>query len=89
MISVMTAKNMVAPPPRAQAFKEAAAAYLSTPAPTAADDIDSSLIEDSLRLTPWQRLVENDRALGLVRMLEEAGIRTHGASDANPRTSES
>ena len=47
----------------------------------AGDDIDLSLLEDSLRLTPWQRLVENDRALGLVRMLEEAGKRTHGAPD--------
>lgn len=50
-------------------------------APQADPDIDLSLLEDSLRLTPWERLVENDRALGLVRMLEEAGKRTHGAPD--------
>jgi len=43
-------------------------------------DIDLSLLEDSLRLTPWQRLIENDRALALVRMLEQAKLRTHGTS---------
>jgi hypothetical protein len=41
-------------------------------------DIDLSLLEDSLRLTPWQRLVENDRALALVRMFEQAGARHDG-----------
>ena len=43
-------------------------------------DIDISLLEDSLRLTPWQRLIENDRALGLVRMLEQAKIRDDGTA---------
>jgi hypothetical protein len=51
-------------------------------------DIDVSLVEDSLRLSPWQRLIENDRALGLVRMLEQAGKRTHGAFDGNLETPE-
>ena len=51
-------------------------------------DIDISLLEDSLRLTPWQRLIENDRALGLVRMLEAAGTQTHGATDGNLETPE-
>lgn len=46
-------------------------------------DIDVSLLEDSLRLTPWQRLVENDRALGLVRMLEQAKIREDGTAHSN------
>lgn len=46
-------------------------------------DIDLSLLEDSLRLTPWQRLVENDRALGLVRMIEQARIRWDGTADQN------
>jgi hypothetical protein len=44
------------------------------------DDIDVSLLEDSLRITPWQRLVENDRALALVRMLEQAGSRSNGTT---------
>jgi hypothetical protein len=39
---------------------------------TACEEIDLSLLEDSLRLTPWERVLENDRALALVRMLEEA-----------------
>jgi hypothetical protein len=43
-------------------------------------DIDLSLLEDSLRLTPWQRLIENERALALVRMLERAKIREDGTS---------
>ena len=51
-------------------------------------DIDVSLLEDSLRLSPWQRLVENDRALGLVRMLERAGTQTHGTFDGNFETPE-
>jgi hypothetical protein len=56
------------------------------PSETAAEvDIDVSLLEDSLRLTPWQRLMENERALALVRMLEEAGLRGNGPSKPNPR----
>ena len=43
-------------------------------------DIDHSLLEDSLLLTPWQRLIENDRSLALVRMLEQAKIRDDGAA---------
>lgn len=42
------------------------------------EDIDFSLLEDSLRLTPWQRLLENDRALALVRMLEAARPQVNG-----------
>ena len=70
--------------PQPQPLKDASAPRPKAPAPTADIDIDASLLEDSLRLTPWQRLVENDRALGLVRMLEEAGTRTHGATDTDP-----
>jgi hypothetical protein len=35
--------------------------------------VDMRLLEDSLRLTPWERLEENQRALALVVALEEAG----------------
>jgi hypothetical protein len=56
------------------------------PSETAAEaDIDISLLEDSLRLSPWQRLMENERALALVRMLEHAGLRKYGTSKPNPR----
>lgn len=34
--------------------------------------IDMSLVEANLRLTPWERLLENDRALALVEALEAA-----------------
>jgi hypothetical protein len=37
--------------------------------------IDMALLEHSLRLTPWERLVENQRALSLVLALEESGRR--------------
>jgi hypothetical protein len=30
------------------------------------EEIEVSLLEDSLRLTPWQRLLENERALALM-----------------------
>jgi hypothetical protein len=45
--------------------------------------IDVSLLDDSLRLTPWQRILENDRALALVRMLEAAKLRADGATEPN------
>jgi hypothetical protein len=52
-------------------------------------DIDISLLEDSLRLTPWERLMENDWALAFVRMLENARRRGNGTSQSNPRTTDS
>jgi hypothetical protein len=35
--------------------------------------IDMSLIEDSLKRSPWERLLANDRALGLVLALQKTG----------------
>lgn len=67
----MTKKNAKA----GMALKETSPGYVTGEA-----DIDISLLEDSLRLTPWQRLIENDRALALVRMLEQAKIREHGTA---------
>ena len=34
--------------------------------------VDMSLIEDNLKLSPWERLLANDRALGLIRALESS-----------------
>jgi hypothetical protein len=34
--------------------------------------IDMSLIEENLRLSPWERLLANDRALALGRALQQA-----------------
>lgn len=48
-----------------------------------AQEIDISLLEDSLRLTPWQRLLENERALALVRMLETARPPVDGKFDSD------
>lgn len=48
------------------------------------EEIDLSMLEESLRLTPWQRLQENERALVLVRMLEAAQTRLDGPAEPNP-----
>ncbi|HUZ06107.1 MAG TPA: hypothetical protein VMV89_01325 [Candidatus Paceibacterota bacterium] len=34
--------------------------------------IDMSLIEENLRRSPWERLLANDRALALIRDIQEA-----------------
>jgi hypothetical protein len=47
-------------------------------------EVDLSLLEDSLRLTPWQRLLENERALALVQMLEAAQPPADGTPEPNP-----
>ena len=36
-----------------------------------ADGIDMSLIEENLKRSPWERLLANDRALALVRALQQ------------------
>ena len=43
--------------------------------------IDMSLIEETLRRSPWERLLANDRALALIRAIE------HGkaVNDGKPR----
>ncbi|MEO5802485.1 MAG: hypothetical protein ABIR24_03080 [Verrucomicrobiota bacterium] len=42
--------------------------------------IDMSLLEESLRRTPWERLLANDAALALVRVIEEAKPVKNGKS---------
>ena len=56
---------------------------MNSPEHQAEDEIDLSLLEDSLRLTPWQRLLENDRALALVRMLEAAQASADGTTKSD------
>ncbi len=46
-------------------------------------DIDFSLLRDSLRMTPWERFLENERALAFIRMLESAQKDQHGPPRAN------
>jgi len=51
---------------KSDALKEAAPAYGS------GDEIDLSLLEDSLRLTPWERMLANDDALNFAESLRTA-----------------
>ena len=46
-------------------------------------EVDLSLLQDSLRLTPWERFLENERALAFVRMLESAQTDRDGSPGAN------
>jgi len=43
-----------------------------------ASGIDMSLIEHSLRLTVWERLVEHQHAFELVQTLQKAKLKRHG-----------
>lgn len=43
-----------------------------------ADGIDMSLIEENLKRSPWERLMANDRALALVRAVQQARTVTDG-----------
>jgi len=40
-----------------------------------ASGVDMSLLEHSLRLTPWERIVEHQHALELAEMLQKAKIK--------------
>jgi hypothetical protein len=40
--------------------------------------IDMSLIEENLKLSPWERLLANDRALALARTLQQGKTVNHG-----------
>lgn len=40
--------------------------------------MDMSLLEENLKRTPWERLLANDRALALVRVIEQAKPVTDG-----------
>jgi len=42
--------------------------------------IDLSLIEENLKLTPWERMQANDGAVNFGEMLREAMIRRNAAS---------
>jgi hypothetical protein len=42
-----------------------------------AEGMDMSLLVENLRMTPWERLVDHQRALNLVLMLQQARIEGH------------
>ncbi len=43
-------------------------------------DIDLSLLQESLRLTPWERMLANDDALNFAESLRAAMKRRHAES---------
>jgi hypothetical protein len=43
--------------------------------------MDMSLIESNLRMTPWERLLQNDSALHLVRVLQRSNPVLNGEAD--------
>jgi hypothetical protein len=45
-----------------------------------AEGIDMGLIEENLRRTPWERLLANDRALAMLRAIDDAKIRHDGST---------
>jgi len=69
------------PNARSDRLAEKPISYRSAWQEAAALGVDMNLLEDSLRLSPWQRLLENDSALALVRMLERAKVRDDGSAD--------
>jgi hypothetical protein len=61
-------------------LREASPGY--APAGKEADDrgIDLSLLNESLRLTPWERMLANDDAFNLAESLRAAMKRRHAES---------
>lgn len=51
-------------------LKETASAYLAEP--PSSREIDLSLLEDSLAMTPWERMQANDDALNFAESLRAA-----------------
>jgi len=45
------------------------------------DDVDLSLLEDSLALTPWERMQANDDAVNFAQSLHSAMLQHHAKSD--------
>lgn len=42
--------------------------------------IDMSIVEENLKLSPWERLLANDRALALARALQQGETVSHGTA---------
>jgi hypothetical protein len=42
--------------------------------------LDMSLIESNLEMSPWDRLLQNDRALGLLRLVQQSNPALNGES---------
>ena len=59
------------------ALKEATPGYGPTGQGAEVGDIDLSLLEESLRLTPWERMLANDDALNFAESLRAAMKRQH------------
>ena len=57
---------------RDSALKDAKTVYGFAEAGPGAGDIDTSLLEESLRLSPWDRMLANDDALNFAESLRAA-----------------
>lgn len=60
------------PSNRDGALKESTTVYGSAEAGSAGGDIDISLLEESLRMSPWDRMLANDDALNFAESLRAA-----------------
>jgi hypothetical protein len=58
--------------PQQDALRDMALSYPDRSPQRAHIDIDLSLLEDSLRLTPWERMLANDDALNFAESLRVA-----------------
>jgi hypothetical protein len=58
-------------------LKENAPVYNAAGHTVSASDIDLSLLEETLRLTPWERMLANDDALNFGESLRAAMERRH------------
>ena len=65
-------------PEQENILREALSSYGSAWREAEASGVDMSLLEHSLRLTVWERLVEHQRAFELMQMLQSAKVRRHG-----------
>lgn len=62
------------PKAEGEVMRETAPAYGSAWAAAAASGVDMGLLEDSLRMTVWERLQAHQSALELVQMLQGAKL---------------
>jgi hypothetical protein len=62
------------------ALRETTSACGSVEPRAGAGDIDTSLLEESLRLSPWERMLANDDALNFAESLRAAMERRNAKS---------
>jgi hypothetical protein len=65
---------------RGSALNEGALAYRSAESGAGTGDFDISLLEESLRMSPWERMLANDDALNFGESLRAAMERRNAES---------